>query len=503
MGPCPRQGATGGSTPDAVICDDAPAPDRLDRARRDRRRSVVHVPSNSAVRVGRASFRVDVRASDDCASLPGESVLAAAGQVLRGHGLGQRGRQAGHRPAQARTTSPRELAKQITAISQARHGDPRRSESPTPRRSGPDTRQCRRTRIRGLCRRTGDSSWQGRGHHQGNGDRRARPNLSIPVLTETPAQPRVSSPCPWVFRLAQVSRSSGSSGHSVKSDKELESLTSCPGDRFAIPFDPAADDAPSHRPISVAIHPRSRGLPRASHQLAVSSTPTRTQGVRGHQRTCPRRARARRPAISPSPSPREASTVILVEADLRRPRIPEYLKVEASVGLTTVLVGRIDLDEAIQTADSPGLDVLTSGRHPPNPAELLKTQAMSEPHRRAAAPVRRGDHRRTAAPPVTDAALVAAMSDGALLVIRYGKTTRDQVRAAEARLEAVNSHPAGVMLNMTPARRRGLYGGYGYGYGYGYAPVDTKAQQSKGAGKRTGAHRSPFALIPCRVDLSL
>ena len=70
-------------------------------------------------------------------------------------------------------------------------------------------------------------------------------------------------------------------------------------------------------------------------------------------------------------------------------------------------------------------------------------------------------------------------ADGAILIVRHGKTTADQVRNAAERLTSVGASPAGVIFNMTPARGGGAYG-YGYGYGYGYEPVDaTHAESSR------------------------
>lgn len=159
--------------------------------------------------------------------------------------------------------------------------------------------------------------------------------------------------------------------------------------------------------------------------------------------------------------------VALVEGDLRRPKISEYLRLESAVGLTTVLIGRLPLDDALQPTTHDGLDVLTSGATPPNPAELLKSDAM----RTLIATLRtKFDVVLIDAPPllpVTDGALLAAQADGALLVVRHGKTTADQVSLAAERLESVGAKPVGVILNMTPAKGGG---GYGYGYGYGYAP---------------------------------
>ena len=133
----------------------------------------------------------------------------------------------------------------------------------------------------------------------------------------------------------------------------------------------------------------------------------------------------------------------------------------------------MDLADAIQTHAATGLDVLTSGNLPPNPAELLQSHAMSQLLKEV-----REDYDVVVidAPPllpVTDAALIAAQVDGAMVVVRQGKTTRDQLSHAMERLEAVGARPLGIAMNMVPANRRqgGYgYGGYGYGYGYGYAP---------------------------------
>lgn len=168
--------------------------------------------------------------------------------------------------------------------------------------------------------------------------------------------------------------------------------------------------------------------------------------------------------------------VALIEADLRRPKISTYLNLEGSVGLTTVLVGRVSLREAMQMpGEHSGLDVLSSGRTPPNPAELLKSQAMSSIIEEL-----RGDYDIVLidAPPllpVTDAALLASQADGAILVVRHGKTTVDQVRAAAERLTSVGAAPVGVIFNMTPAKGGGAYG---YGYGYGYEPRDPAHAES-------------------------
>lgn len=169
--------------------------------------------------------------------------------------------------------------------------------------------------------------------------------------------------------------------------------------------------------------------------------------------------------------------VLLVDGDLRRPQVAGLLGLEGRVGLTSVLVGKVGLEGAVQQHAASGLDVLTAGSVPPNPAELIQSRAMHDllAHLRATYDVVIIDSPPLL--PVTDAALIAAETDGAVLVVRHGKTTRDQVTGAVERLRAVEAAPLGVIMNMLPSGGGGRYG-YGYGYGYGYAPRkadDTKA----------------------------
>jgi succinoglycan biosynthesis transport protein ExoP len=155
--------------------------------------------------------------------------------------------------------------------------------------------------------------------------------------------------------------------------------------------------------------------------------------------------------------------VILVEGDLRRPRVADYMGLEGAVGLTDVLIGRAGLDHVLQPwGDSP-LSVLTSGALPPNPSEMLGSTQMAE---LLAALRARADMVLIDSPPllpVTDAAVLARECDGALIVIRQGRTTREQLSRAVEALRSVDARVLGTVLNMA---RAGGAGGYGYGYYY-------------------------------------
>jgi receptor protein-tyrosine kinase len=176
--------------------------------------------------------------------------------------------------------------------------------------------------------------------------------------------------------------------------------------------------------------------------------------------------------------------VLLVDGDLRRPQVAKLLGLDDAVGLTTALVGRVSPDEALQRHET-GMDVLTSGAIPPNPAELLQSHAMAELLTELRG---RYDVIVIDAPPllpVTDAALIAAQTDGALLVVRHGRTTKDQLQGAVERLAGVNAHALGVVFNMLP--RKGGHDGYGYGYGYAPQPPETTEKTPVAAKARAGA----------------
>lgn len=158
-------------------------------------------------------------------------------------------------------------------------------------------------------------------------------------------------------------------------------------------------------------------------------------------------------------------SVVLVEGDLRRGRLAEYLHLEASVGLTTLLIGRTQLDETLQPWGQGGLDVITSGAIPPNPAELLQSQAMKRLLETLRA---RYDLVIIDSPPllpVTDAAVLAAQADGALIVVRHAKTTKDQLGQAYRHLASVEARVLGTVINMVHRSAASQYD-----YAYGYAP---------------------------------
>lgn len=157
--------------------------------------------------------------------------------------------------------------------------------------------------------------------------------------------------------------------------------------------------------------------------------------------------------------------VILVDADLRRPRIPDYLGIEGGAGLTDVLIGRSELADVVQSWGREGLSVLPSGPVPPNPSELLGSQQMRQLLKRLTSEYNMVIIDAPPLLPVTDAAALAAGCDGALLVVRHGKSRKEHLARAVALLASVNARLLGSVLNFAPVRGDDGYGGYSYGYG--------------------------------------
>ncbi|MFF5296397.1 polysaccharide biosynthesis tyrosine autokinase [Paractinoplanes globisporus] len=147
--------------------------------------------------------------------------------------------------------------------------------------------------------------------------------------------------------------------------------------------------------------------------------------------------------------------VLIVDAELRRPRLAAFLGREGSAGLTTVLVGAASLDQVLQPWGA-GLWLLASGHRPPNPSELLDSPKMAELIDELRGRFDKIIFDSPPLLPVTDGAVVAARADGALLLVRARKTTGAQVAAAVRALAAVDARLLGSVFTMVAAPRRRL-----------------------------------------------
>ena len=149
--------------------------------------------------------------------------------------------------------------------------------------------------------------------------------------------------------------------------------------------------------------------------------------------------------------------VILVDADLRRPSIAEYVGIEGRAGLTTVLIGRADVEDVVQPLGTSTLDVLPAGQIPPNPSELLGSPAMAGLLDRLVATY---DIVLLDSPPllpVTDPTVLSKLASGALVVVGADRIHRPQFQEALGSLETAGVHVFGVVMNKVDRRELGMY----------------------------------------------
>jgi succinoglycan biosynthesis transport protein ExoP len=193
-----------------------------------------------------------------------------------------------------------------------------------------------------------------------------------------------------------------------------------------------------------------------------------------------------------SPSPQEGKTttainlgvtmaeagsrVLIVDTDMRRPRLHRSFGVPNQNGISTVIVGKTTLEEAVKRTDVPNLDVLTCGPVPPNPSELLHTERFGVVLAECA---KLYDRIILDSPPtsaVTDPAVLGNLADGVVLVVKAGETTREAAMHARRQLNTAKARLFGVVVNAidfsNPAYGYEYYyrNYYRYGYTYGNGP---------------------------------
>ena len=158
--------------------------------------------------------------------------------------------------------------------------------------------------------------------------------------------------------------------------------------------------------------------------------------------------------------------VLLVDCDLRRPRLGQLLELEAPLGLSSVLTDPDTCTAAILSTEEPHLSVLLAGAVPQNPSELLGSARM---HQLLEALRQSFDYVILDSAPVnavTDSVVLASACDGVLLTVRAGKTRQTAVKQAVQRLESAHVKPLGFVLQDAPRkngwlnrRKNGSYAG--------------------------------------------
>jgi polysaccharide biosynthesis transport protein len=160
--------------------------------------------------------------------------------------------------------------------------------------------------------------------------------------------------------------------------------------------------------------------------------------------------------------------VLIIDCDLRRPRLHAHFDIPNTVGLTNWLSGERDVDRLVQKYEKlPNLKLLPSGPVPPNPAELLGSDEM---RKLLGVLSEKFAHIIIDSPPAisfTDASILSTMVDGVVLIVHGGKSSRAVVRRAKQQLLDVGAHIFGVVLNNVKLESQQDYYYAGY-YGYGY-----------------------------------
>ena len=152
--------------------------------------------------------------------------------------------------------------------------------------------------------------------------------------------------------------------------------------------------------------------------------------------------------------------VLLIDADMRRPALVRLLVEKGTPGLSNVLAGIVEAEEAIRPEIYPHLDVMFSGDIPPNPSELLSSERMQDMVESLS---KRYDYILIDTPPVgvvSDACIVANLLDGVLLLVRQGSSRKDAVAYSINQLELTGAKLLGTILNGVPRESGKNYGYY-------------------------------------------
>ncbi|WP_426996754.1 polysaccharide biosynthesis tyrosine autokinase [Pseudarthrobacter sp. N5] len=179
-------------------------------------------------------------------------------------------------------------------------------------------------------------------------------------------------------------------------------------------------------------------------------------------------------------------TVCLVDADLRRPMVSQYLGLEGNAGLTTALVGDVDLNEMLQQWGDDNLYVISSGLIPPNPSELLGSEEMKHLVERLEETF---DSVIIDAPPlipVTDAAVLAQHVGGVLVVVGTQTVRRHDLEKSLGALQMVGAVVLGLVLNKLPTK-----GADAYTYSYAsYSSAESSTGSRESRTKRRSSDRN-------------
>jgi len=268
---------------------------------------------------------------------------------------------------------------------------------------------------------------------------------------------------------------------SVKSAEDIEQVTGlvCLG---AVPsvknhikdggqIHPVLDRSPA-----LVVHHRPMSIPAESWRVVrtnlMFSSPDRELKTVVVTSACPQEGKTTIVVGLASAVAQSGKSVVIIDADMRQPRLHAIFELGRGTGLTTALRGEAEVEDLVRTTEVPGLFVLPSGPIPPNPAELCQSERLVEMVQKLA---QRYDRVFLDSPPmmlVTDPVLLAARFDATLLVVRTNKTAKKTVQDCHRQLGEVGATVLGCVLNdmdiserryrYYPYRRRSYHVAYNY-----------------------------------------
>lgn len=170
----------------------------------------------------------------------------------------------------------------------------------------------------------------------------------------------------------------------------------------------------------------------------------------------------------------EDKKVLVVEGDLRNPTVHRMFNVSNSHGITEILTGQRNFEECVNQTEVPGLSVVTCGKIPPNPSEMLASRKMKS----FIASLRDCyDYIFIDAPPIgiiTDAGIISTYTDGTMLVVASNEVDVEMLKIGKERLDKVNANILGVVLN----KFEDSSGSHGY-YNYYYEGESSQGRAKK------------------------
>ena len=176
--------------------------------------------------------------------------------------------------------------------------------------------------------------------------------------------------------------------------------------------------------------------------------------------------------------------VLIIDADMRKPRIHKVFARENGIGLSNFLSGNSQLESIIKISKVPNLCYIPAGPIPPNPSELLGSSLFKKMLQSLG---ERFDHMIIDSPPVlgfADSTILSTLVDGIILVVVGGKTPKETLQRAKDLLLQVDARILGVVINRVDIRRS-EYGSYYYRYQYYYGKESKKKELPASTGEKS------------------